>query len=92
MVGLLDYIIEQAKHIDPKAFNLSKSKGLLIRQSDLRGLPGVSCDIQQEGDHLWLQIERLELGPPPAILDELAPYIAHVIDPSAAEPVLKQSE
>lgn len=60
MVSLLDYVIEQAKHIDPKTFNLAKSKGLLIRQGDLRGLPGVTCDIQQEGDHLWLRVERLE--------------------------------
>ena len=67
---LLDYVLEQAKDIDPRGFNLSNHKGFKKAQPDLQGLPGVDFDIKIEGDHTWLRVARLEAFPPPALSDE----------------------
>jgi len=67
---LLDYVLEQAKDIDPRGFNLSGHKGFKKAVSDLQGLPGVDFDIKIEGDHTWLRVARLEAIPPPSLSDE----------------------
>lgn len=67
---LLDYVLEQAKDIDPRGFNLSVHKGFKKTKSDLQGLPGVDFDIKIEGDHTWLRVARLEALSPPALADE----------------------
>ena len=67
---LLDYVLEQAKDIDPRGFNLSGHKGFKKTKPDLQGLPGVDFDIKIEGDHTWLRVARLEAFPPPALSDE----------------------
>lgn len=67
---LLDYVLEQAKDIDPRGFNLSGHKGFKKAKSDLQGLPGVDFDIKIEGDHTWLRVARLEALAPPALADE----------------------
>lgn len=67
---LLDYVLEQAKDIDPRGFNLSGHKGFKKTKPDLQGLPGVDFDIKIEGDHTWLRVARLEALPPPALSDE----------------------
>ena len=38
LTRLLDYIEEQAKDIDPRAFRLSSAKGFVKRRADLAGL------------------------------------------------------
>ncbi len=43
---LLDYVLEQAKDIDPRGFNLSAHKGFKKSKPDLQGLPGVDFDIK----------------------------------------------
>ena len=65
--NLLDYIREQAKNVDPKGFRLSAAKGFLRRRPELVGLPGVTFDLKVEGDHTWLQVERLEARRPPVL-------------------------
>ena len=67
---LLDYVLEQAKDIDPRGFNLSGHKGFKKTKPDLQGLPGVDFDIKIEGDHTWLRVARLQAFPPPALSDE----------------------
>ena len=67
---LLDYVLEQAKDIDPRGFNLSGHKSFKKTKPDLQGLPGVDFDIKIEGDHTWLRVARLEALPPPALSDE----------------------
>ena len=57
--GLLEYIEEQAKEIDPKGFRISAAKGFVRRNTDLAGLPGVEFDLRPEGDHIWLHLARL---------------------------------
>lgn len=63
---LLDYVLEQAKDIDPRGFNLAGHKGFKKARPDLEGLPGVDFDIKIEGDHIWLRVARLEAIQPPA--------------------------
>jgi very-short-patch-repair endonuclease len=67
MKKLLDYVLEQAKTVDPKAFKLAGHAGFLRGYADLQGLPGVDFDVQEDGDHIWLKTARLEAHPPPAL-------------------------
>lgn|GEM_PF-1208196 len=67
---LLDYVLEQAKDIDPRGFNLAGHKGFKRARPDLQGLPGVDFDIKIEGDHIWLRVARLEAFQPPALSEE----------------------
>ncbi len=68
---LLAYVLEQAKDIDPRGFNLASHKGFKKAKADLQGLPGVDFDIKIEGDHTWLRVARLEALPPPTLSDEM---------------------
>lgn len=70
LTKLLDYVLEQAKDINPRGFSLSGHQGFKKAKSDLQGLPGVDFDIKIEGDHTWLRVARLEALPPPALADE----------------------
>lgn len=67
MKKLLDYVLEQAKIVDPTAFKLAGQNGFQKSSSDLRGLPGVDLDVQEDGDHVWLKVARLDAHPPPAL-------------------------
>lgn len=62
---LFVYIEEQLKDIDPRAFQIGKSALPRLFPKDLTNLPGVFFDVQEEGDHVWLKVERLEESPPP---------------------------
>ena len=57
---LLDYVVEQSKEIDPRAFNLATVVDFKRYPTDLAGLPGVDFDNKVEGDHIWLQVLRLD--------------------------------
>ncbi|MBP0639719.1 AAA domain-containing protein [Cupriavidus sp. AcVe19-6a] len=63
---LFVYIEEQLKDIDPRAFQIGKSALPRLFPKDLANLPGVFFDVQEEGDHVWLKVERLEEVAPPA--------------------------
>jgi hypothetical protein len=52
LTRLLDYIEEQAREIDPRAFCLTNVSGFLYRRDKLALLPGVEFDVGIEGDHL----------------------------------------
>lgn len=91
LTRLLDYIEEQAKDIDPRAFRLANAKGFLKRRADLAGLPGVEFDLNVAGDHLWLRVQRLQASKPPA-LDEKAKGLIRVSDdPNGAKPFIDES-
>lgn len=89
--GLLEYIREQAKDIDPRGFRLAGSKGFLRRREDLSGLPGVEFDIRVEGDHTWLRVARLEASPPPVISEDKKGLIVVSTDPFGAAPALNET-
>ncbi len=46
LVGLLDYIKEQAKVIDPRGFVLGSTGAFLRRQKAVAGLIGVEFDLK----------------------------------------------
>jgi len=62
---LFVYIEEQLKDIDPRAFQIGKSTLPRLFPKDLANLPGVSFDVQEEGDHVWMRVDRLEEIAPP---------------------------
>lgn len=88
MTRLLDYVVEQAKDIDPGAFNLAKPPGFLKRPRDLRDLPGVNFNQQELGDHVWLSVQRLSADAPPAPPAPLAPLMVSAADPFGPAPRL----
>lgn len=88
MVGLLDYVVEQAKEIDPHAFNLARHAELVIRPAALSGLPGVRFDVRDTDDAVWLRVERLEAKPAPQPSGVLSSLLAGGSDPAGAPPTL----
>jgi len=88
MVGLLDYVIEQAKTVDPTAFHLSKVKGTLLRPENLRGLPGVHFDLRETDDLAWMRVDRLEARPAPVGPPALSHFITSASDPFGPSPTL----
>jgi hypothetical protein len=66
LIGLLDYIKEQAKQINPAAYRLANAKGFQRQRGEVAGLPGVEFDIKLAGDHVWLRTPRLVAESPPA--------------------------
>lgn len=92
MSGLLDYLVEQAKDIDPAAFTLAKLTEFRKTWTDLATLPWVDFNVAGETDAAWLRVHRLEATRAPALSEpELAPYLAISDDPAAAAPALREA-
>ena len=90
--GLLEYIEEQAKEIDPKSYCIATAKGFVRRHLELVGLPGLDYDIRSEGDHVWLRLERLAAINPPVVPDMLRNLCVVSNDPFAPPPSLDESK
>ena len=88
---LLDYVVEQGKEIDPRAYVLAGNSEFRRFPKDFAGLPGVELDRKVEGDHIWLQVLRLESTSPPVVSDQLHPYITVSNDPSGLAPSLNDT-
>lgn len=92
MSGLLDYLVEQAKDIDPAAFTLSKATEFKKTHADLEALPWVDFNVDTDGEPLWLRVHRLEAMRAPALSEpNLAPFLTFSDDPAARPPALKES-
>ena len=91
LTRLLDYIEEQAKDIDPRAYRLANAKGFLKRRAHLAGLPGVEFDRGVEGDHVWLRVQRLQASKPPALDENLKGLILVSDDPGGAGPSVDET-
>jgi hypothetical protein len=91
LIRLLDYIEEQAKDIDPRAFRLANAKGFLKRRADLAGLPGVEFDLSVEGDHVWLRVQRLQASTPPTLDEKFKGLIRVSDDPGGAKPSIDEA-
>ncbi|MFN8992582.1 MAG: very short patch repair endonuclease, partial [Pseudomonadota bacterium] len=91
LTRLLDYVVEQGKEIDPRAYVLTGASDFRRFPKDLAGLPGVELDRKVEGDHIWLQVARLESTSPPAPDDQSRPYITFSDDPSGLPPALNDT-
>lgn len=86
LTRLLDYIVEQGKEIDPRAYVLTGAADFRRFPKDLVGLPGVELDCKLEGDHIWLQVARLESSSPPVPDEQARPYIAIPSEPERLWP------
>jgi very-short-patch-repair endonuclease len=92
MSGLLDYLVEQAKDIDPAAFTLAKLTEFRKTYADLATLPWVDFNVAGDTDAAWLRVHRLEATRAPALSEpELAPYLAVSDDPAASPPALREA-
>jgi very-short-patch-repair endonuclease len=91
LTRLLDYIEEQAREIDPRAFRLSDARGFLKLRADLIGLPGVELDVNVEGDHFWLRVHRLEAYKPPVPEEKYKALIRFSEDPAGASPSIDEA-
>jgi very-short-patch-repair endonuclease len=88
LVGLLDYIGEQAKLVKPEGFQLATHSGLKYGPLDLAGLPALTFDGNPDTDAVWLRIERLEAQPPPEIPANLAYFMSCSAEPTGQPPAL----
>jgi very-short-patch-repair endonuclease len=88
---LLDYIVEQSKEVDPRAYVLTGDSDFRRFPKDLAGLPGVELDRKVEGDHIWLQVKRLEAAAPPAPDEQARPYITYSSDPNGGPPSINET-
>ncbi|WP_372156704.1 hypothetical protein ACCP96_13165 [Xanthomonas campestris pv. fici] len=84
---LLDYVVEQSKEIDPGAYTLTRASDFRRYPKDFAALRGVDLDLKLEGDHIWLQVQRLETRPAPRPSDALLrSFISVSDDPNGAPP------
>lgn len=90
LTSLLDYVVEQSKQIDPRAFVLTGASDFRRFPNDLAGLPGVELDRKVEGDHIWLQVKRLETTSPPPVDEGVKLFVSVSMDPSGPEPALNE--
>ena len=92
MSALLDYLVEQAKDIDPSAFTLAKVTEFKKTFADLSTLPWIEFNVETEQDDLWLRVHRLEATAPPLLADPaLAPYLLIGADPSGNAPAISEA-
>jgi very-short-patch-repair endonuclease len=96
MSGLLDYLVEQARDIDPAAFNLSKATDFKKTFADLGTLPWVDFNVRgdddAEADGWWLRVQRLEATRAPQLPEpEFAPFLVIGDDPAGAAPAIKEA-
>jgi very-short-patch-repair endonuclease/DNA-directed RNA polymerase subunit L len=86
--GLLEYIEEQAKDINPRGYQLSSHSGFVRYYNDFKGIPGLDFDLQPEGDHIWLRLERLEASSPPITPESIREIVKFSSDPFSDPPSL----
>ncbi|MDZ5458791.1 AAA domain-containing protein [Azohydromonas lata] len=86
---LFEYIAEQARDVDPRAFNLSRLANFFLREpAQLLGLPGLEFDQADGGEPLWLRVPRLEPVAAPAVAERFAALISVSADPGGPPPAL----
>lgn len=92
MSGLLDYLVEQGKDIDPAAFALSKLTEFKKTYADLATLPWVDFNADTDDGNAWLRVHRLEATRAPMLSEpELAPYLTISDVPATNPPALKEA-
>ncbi|WP_043113636.1 AAA domain-containing protein [Pseudacidovorax intermedius] len=91
LTKLLDYVVEQAKEIDPRAYVLTTTADFKKFPKDVAALPGVDLDLKIEGDHIWLQVARLDSTTPPMPSEQVRPYITVARDPQGPDPAINEA-
>ncbi|SFS11695.1 Protein of unknown function [Dyella sp. OK004] len=88
LLGLLDYIGEQAKLVKPEGFQLAKLAGPKYGPLDLVGLPALRFNVNEAGEGAWLRMERLEALPPPEVPPPLVSFVSASLDPNGQPPAI----
>src|ERR1700744_128785 len=88
LVGLLDYIGEQAKLVKPEGFQLATHSGLKYGPQDLAGLPALAFNVNPDTDAVWLRIGRREALPAPEVPAILAYFMSSSAEPTGQPPAL----
>jgi hypothetical protein len=92
MNNLLEYVVEQSKSVNPAAYNLRQSDGFKKYKADLTDLPGIECDVEVAGDHLWLQVQRLREKAAPQVTDPLLrQFVVVSQDPAGSPPKAREA-
>ena len=86
LTGLLNYVIEQDKDIDPRGFKLQGHPFFIKAHQELQQLPGIDFDVQNDGDHIWMRVQRMEPVPPPAVSADAVPN-SIVVGPEPFSPL-----
>jgi very-short-patch-repair endonuclease len=71
LIGLIDYI-ERVEGLLRKPAFVVPAEFYCAYEEEMRGLPGVECNLTAEGDELWLQVAYLQESTPPSPPEELA--------------------
>jgi very-short-patch-repair endonuclease len=92
LTALLDYILEQARDVDPRGFDLSNAKDFVAPRAAIARLPGVSLNVATDagGDPAWMRVERLQaIHPPLPGASDDAGLLRIPQDPDGAGPALE---
>ncbi len=85
---LLEYIIEQARDINPRSYRMPASGIFVKRPQALINLPGVEFNLLEAGDHIWLRVARLDPVAPPDVPTEQQDLLQVSADPEGPLPSL----
>lgn len=89
--GLLDYILEQARQVNPRGFRLSLHQDFKATRARIAGLPGVELDTGTEADPVLLRVARLSENRPPALADRTqASLLTIPTEPSGTDPSVSE--
>ncbi|MEN9846403.1 MAG: hypothetical protein RIS36_1550 [Pseudomonadota bacterium] len=69
---------------------VEEHKGFVGWESDLRGLPGIVYNIDNEGDPIWMEVRRLVPTPSPARSESLNPWVEKSDEPNKEPKLLQQ--
>jgi len=69
---------------------VEEHKGFVGWESDLRGLPGIVYNLENDGDSIWMEVRRLVPTLSPARSESLNPWVEKSDDPNKEPKLLQQ--
>jgi hypothetical protein len=82
--SLLDYVHHLGEMNQKPIFKIDEYKNVKFAEHELVGRIGIQHDLSdQEGESIWLTIERLKRIPPPPIPEDIKEWISVSNDPNA---------
>lgn len=90
--SLLDYILEQARQVNPRGFRIANHADFKAQRSLVAGLPGVELDCGSTEEPVWLRVPRLAESKPPQFTDTERAGLLNIPDnPDAAGPSVDEA-
>ncbi len=91
ILSLLSYIEEVEKLKQKPSFVVPEEHFTAYRHA-IKGLPGVNFGVQSAGDDIWLLVQRLEENLPPALRQDLEPWVILTKNPETPPELRKSLE